>query len=102
MATLTIGIDARKIRDFGIGRYVQGLLAALARISTDESYVLYTSDGRHEGLPSALRSALSPERFRIVRCDAGLYSVSASAASIMAPAVQVGFSSGHMISSTNW
>jgi glycosyltransferase involved in cell wall biosynthesis len=36
----TIGIDARKIQDFGIGTYVRNLIGALARIDFDSRYVL--------------------------------------------------------------
>lgn len=37
----TIGIDARKIQDFGIGTYVRNLIGSLARIDRDNRYVLF-------------------------------------------------------------
>src|SRR5204863_10190260 len=37
----TIGIDARKIDDFGIGAYVRNLVLALARVDQENNYVLF-------------------------------------------------------------
>lgn len=71
---LTVGIDARKVRDYGIGRYLEGILGALARQDGDERYVLFTRDGRRRDLPGTLPDTLPPDRFAVVACDAGLYS----------------------------
>ena len=38
---MRIGIDCRKIADFGIGTYVRGLVRALAELRGDEEYVLF-------------------------------------------------------------
>jgi glycosyltransferase involved in cell wall biosynthesis len=38
---MRIGIDCRKIADFGIGTYVRGLVGALADVRGDEEYVLF-------------------------------------------------------------
>ena len=38
---MRIGIDCRKIADFGIGTYVRGLVHALAELGGDEQYVLF-------------------------------------------------------------
>ncbi|MGH2569666.1 MAG: hypothetical protein ACRDGR_00480, partial [bacterium] len=57
-----IGIDARKIRDYGIGRYLEGLLGGLAGIAGDERYVLFLHDPRREDLPGTLSGALDPGR----------------------------------------
>jgi len=70
-----IGIDARKIRDFGIGRYLEGLLGGLAALDGDEGYVLFVPTARREDLPGALPRALAPGRFRLVACDTPLYSL---------------------------
>lgn len=46
----TIGIDARKIQDFGIGTYVRNLIRSLAAIDTENRYVLLAKPGDREGL----------------------------------------------------
>lgn len=38
----TIGIDARKVQDFGIGTYIRNLVAGLAEIDQENCYVLLT------------------------------------------------------------
>ena len=38
---MRIGIDARKIRDTGIGRYIDNLVNALLRVDADAEYVLF-------------------------------------------------------------
>jgi alpha-1,3-rhamnosyl/mannosyltransferase len=75
--SLTVGIDARKIRDFGIGRYLEGLLSGLAALEGDERYVLFVAGGDEdrEALPGRLPRELSPERFALAPCRAGLYSI---------------------------
>ena len=46
----TIGIDARKIQDFGIGTYVRNLIRSLAAIDAENRYVLLAKPGDREGL----------------------------------------------------
>ncbi len=71
--SFTIGIDARKLRDGGIGRYLQGLLSALAGAAGTERFVIFLAPGEDGRLgPDA--DALRPPRFRRVACDARLYS----------------------------
>ena len=62
----TIGIDARKLEDFGIGTYVRNLVLALARIDRENQYVLFVSKDGLEGLP---------ENFRQVTETSSVYSV---------------------------
>ena len=38
---MRVGIDARKIADFGIGTYIRGLLGALVELGTDDEYVAF-------------------------------------------------------------
>lgn len=66
----TIGIDARKLADFGIGTYVRGLLGGLARLPFEARFVLFA--GR-----AALDAGLPPldERFRVVPSDVPGYSL---------------------------
>jgi glycosyltransferase involved in cell wall biosynthesis len=59
---MRIGIDCRKIADFGIGTYVRGLVGALAELGGDEEYVLFA--------PQAIDSP-----FEQVTVDAPHYSV---------------------------
>lgn len=66
----TIGIDARKLADFGIGTYVRGLLAGLAGLPSDTRFVLFAGRAaRDAGLPAL------DERFRVVAADAPGYSL---------------------------
>ncbi len=55
-----IGIDARKIADFGIGTYIRNLVPALGELDQENQYVLFL------GLQN--RDALEPlpENFRVV------------------------------------
>lgn len=69
-----IGIDARKIRDYGIGRYLTGLLGAFAELADEERFVLYLQDPSLGELPEPLPRVLDPSRFRPVLCRAPLYS----------------------------
>lgn len=62
---MRVGIDARKIEDFGIGRYIRGLLGGLAEIGGDDQYVVFA--------PVNARP-LIPARFEHVLLDAPLYS----------------------------
>jgi len=72
--SLTVGIDARKVRDYGIGRYLQGLLGGLDALEGEERYVLFLPEPSLAALPGGLPARLSPDRFRTVRCGAGLNS----------------------------
>ena len=56
----TIGIDARKIQDFGIGTYVRNLVRSLAAIDAENRYVLLAKPGDREGLLDL------PENFQVV------------------------------------
>lgn len=38
---MRVGIDARKIADFGIGTYIRGLLRGLLELGTDDEYVAF-------------------------------------------------------------
>ncbi|MGE3520624.1 MAG: glycosyltransferase family 4 protein, partial [Vicinamibacterales bacterium] len=67
---MRIGIDARKLHDFGIGTYIRNLLKHLARIDAETEYVLLC---RPNDVPSLRR--LGPN-FRPVVESAGNYSVS--------------------------
>ncbi|HEY0144122.1 MAG TPA: glycosyltransferase family 1 protein [Thermoanaerobaculia bacterium] len=42
---MRVGIDARKIADFGIGTYIRGLLGALAEIREDDHYLAFAPKG---------------------------------------------------------
>lgn len=42
---MRVGIDARKIADFGIGTYIRGLLGALATLDGDDQYVAFAPAG---------------------------------------------------------
>ncbi len=76
MSSHRIGIDARKIRDFGIGRHLEGLLRALARRDDPERFVLFVHpDMKRDSLPADLPRVLDPSRFALAACDAPLYSL---------------------------
>src|SRR5215210_7638340 len=66
---MRIAIDARKLRDYGIGTYVRNLLRNLARIDRSTEYVLFTRPADVE-----LGSELG-DNFRTVVERAGAYSV---------------------------
>lgn len=64
-----LGIDARKLADYGIGSYLQGLLGEFALLDPSGSIVVLVSeDGRHL-LPEP------PPNWRVVEVDAPGYSV---------------------------
>jgi glycosyltransferase involved in cell wall biosynthesis len=67
-SVMRIGIDARKLRDYGIGTYVRNLLRQLAR-QDDGDYVVFCRDTDIESVRD-----LGP-RFRPVREEAGAYSI---------------------------
>lgn len=61
-----IGIDARLIRQFGMGTYVRGLLHALAELDGDEQYVVFAAPGDRD---------LVPSRFDCVETDVPPYTL---------------------------
>jgi len=65
-----IGIDARKLHDFGIGTYIRNLLRQLARLDSETDFVLFCRPEDRAGL-----LALG-ENFRPVTETAGNYSIS--------------------------
>jgi glycosyltransferase involved in cell wall biosynthesis len=50
MAPLHIVIDARRLRDFGIGTYIRGLVRALGSIDTTNRYTLVSAPGDDRSL----------------------------------------------------
>jgi len=64
-----IGIDARKLHDFGIGTYIRNLLRQLARLDTQTEFVLLARPDDVADL-----SAIGPN-FRAVATRAGNYSI---------------------------
>ena len=66
---MRIGIDARKLHDFGIGTYIRNLLKQLARIDHDTEFVLFSRPEDCAGIASL------GENFRAVAHRAGNYSV---------------------------
>jgi glycosyltransferase involved in cell wall biosynthesis len=62
----TIGIDARKLGDFGIGTYVRNLVAGLAAIDRENRYVLFVGREAPDDLP---------ENFRVIEERAPVYSI---------------------------
>ncbi len=65
----TIGIDARKIQDFGIGTYVRSLIRALAAIDSENRYILLAKPGDREGLLDL------PPNFQLAMEKSPVYSV---------------------------
>jgi alpha-1,3-rhamnosyl/mannosyltransferase len=65
----SIGIDARKIRDFGIGTYIRNHLESLARIDQENKYVLFIGP---QGLDLVSRL---PENFHPVVERSSVYSL---------------------------
>ena len=66
---MRIGIDARKLHDFGIGTYIRNLLRQLARLDHDTEYVIFSRPDDCDALAS-----LGPN-FRTVPETAGNYSI---------------------------
>jgi glycosyltransferase involved in cell wall biosynthesis len=64
-----IGIDARKLHDFGIGTYIRNLLRQLARLDHDTEFVLLARTPDCEALGTLA------ENFRAVPEDAENYSI---------------------------
>ena len=69
---MRVALDARKIDDFGIGTYIQGLLEAFPAVGRPESLVAYLPPGRP---PSAPTAAAWGTRARWLPVSAGRYSV---------------------------
>lgn len=65
----TIGIDARKIQDFGIGTYVRNLIRSLAAIDAENRYILLAKPGDREGLLDL------PPNFQLAMEKSPVYSV---------------------------
>lgn len=63
-----IGIDARKLTDFGIGTYILNLVRSLGELDQENRYVLFVGPS-HEGLLSDL-----PDNFRLVVERSPVYS----------------------------
>jgi glycosyltransferase involved in cell wall biosynthesis len=64
-----IGIDARKLHDFGIGTYIRNLLTHLSRLDHDTEYVIFARPN-----DAAALDALGPN-FRAVAETSGNYSL---------------------------
>jgi glycosyltransferase involved in cell wall biosynthesis len=64
-----IGIDARKLHDFGIGTYIRNLLRQLARLDRETEFVVFCRDDDRASL------ALLGENFRAVTESAANYSI---------------------------
>ena len=67
---MRIGIDARKLHDFGIGTYIRNLLRHLARIDRETEFVVFCRPG------DAAQISTLGENFRGVPETAGNYSIS--------------------------
>lgn len=65
----TIGIDARKLSDFGIGVYIQHLVRGLAQIDRENRYVLFVGSAYAGELDDL------PENFRLIAERAPVYSL---------------------------
>ncbi len=65
----TVGIDARKLADYGIGSYLQGLLGELVQLDPGFSMVVLVGSENRHLLPEL------PEAWRLVEVDAPGYSV---------------------------
>ena len=64
-----IGIDARKLTDFGIGTYIRNLVDSLAQIDDQNRYVLFARP-EHQS-----RLIHLPDNFHVVSEPAPVYSV---------------------------
>jgi glycosyltransferase involved in cell wall biosynthesis len=69
IAALRIGIDARKLHDFGIGTYIRNLLRQLARLDRDTEFVVLCRAEDCEALASL------GDNFRVVPEQAPNYSM---------------------------
>ena len=66
---MRIGIDARKLHDFGIGTYIRNLLRHLARLDGQTEFVIFCRPEDRDAL------AAVGENFRPVPESAGNYSI---------------------------
>ncbi len=64
-----IGIDARKLTDFGLGTYIQNLVHSLAEIDSENHYVLFVGPHQRQLLE------LLPDNFELMVETAPMYSV---------------------------
>lgn len=64
-----LGIDARKLPDYGIGTYLQGLLGALAERGPEGGFVVMVTAAGRELLPPL------PSSWRVVEVEAPGYSI---------------------------
>jgi glycosyltransferase involved in cell wall biosynthesis len=64
-----LGIDARKLADFGIGSYLQGLLGELVQLAEESDVVVLVAPESRSLLPQL------PERWRLVEVEAPGYTV---------------------------
>jgi len=64
-----LGIDARKLADFGIGSYLRGLLVEFARGGELDDLVVFVTPENRDQLPDL------PAQWRVIEVDAGGYSV---------------------------
>jgi glycosyltransferase involved in cell wall biosynthesis len=64
-----IAIDARKVRDFGIGTYIRNLVGGLAEIDRENRYLLLVGPGGKEALGPL------PENFELVAERSPVYSI---------------------------
>ena len=65
----TIAIDARKVRDFGIGTYIRNLVQHLSEIDRDTNYLLFTGTQGREILDDL------PPNFQVVTQRSPVYSL---------------------------
>ncbi|PYM65005.1 MAG: glycosyltransferase family 1 protein [Candidatus Rokuibacteriota bacterium] len=56
---LRVGLDARKLDDFGIGTYIRGLLGAVARAPAPPELVVYLPPGRARPVPEPADGAIA-------------------------------------------
>lgn len=78
-----LGIDARKLADYGIGSYLQGLLGEYARIDPPGGMIVLIDSENRDLLPDL------PESWRLVEVDAPGYSIWEQAA-VLAAALRAG------------
>lgn len=58
---MRVGIDCRKIADFGIGTYIRGLLRAFAESDSDVTFVVYVPAPLADHVPNDSRFEIVPE-----------------------------------------
>ncbi|HTQ80847.1 MAG TPA: glycosyltransferase family 1 protein [Thermoanaerobaculia bacterium] len=65
----TIGLDARKIQDFGIGTYIRNLVRSLGALDRENRYVLLVRPADREALPEL------PDNFQVAVESSPVYSL---------------------------